>query len=139
MDRENVLITKTDVHVNNEIEYISEESEDHCVDISTGLSSDDNILFIYPFSCPSERIENTAKDLREACGLTCKYNVDNKVVIWNNSQDYEIFEEKERNKTEKVIHPKLGKEHYLTVRERDFKRLEPEQFLNDTIIDFWMK
>ena len=106
MDRENVLITKTNIHVNNKIEYISEESEDDCVDISTGLSSDDKILFLYPFPSPSERIENTAKGLRESCGLTCEHNVDNKVVIWNNPQDCKIFKEKERNQTEKVIHPK---------------------------------
>ena len=64
MDRANILITNTNIHVNNEIEFISEENEDDCVDISIGLSLDYKILFLYLFSCPFERKENTTKDLR---------------------------------------------------------------------------
>jgi Ulp1 family protease len=28
--------------------------------------------------------------------------------------------------------------HYLTIREDDRERLQPGQFLNDTLVDFWM-
>ena len=33
----------------------------------------------------------------------------------------------------------MGRTHLLTIRGEDIERLEPGEFLNDTIIDFWMK
>jgi hypothetical protein len=32
-----------------------------------------------------------------------------------------------------------GRAHFLTVRVEDYERLEPGEFLNDTLIDFWMQ
>jgi hypothetical protein len=32
-----------------------------------------------------------------------------------------------------------GRAHFLTVRVEDYVRLEPGVFLNDTLVDFWMK
>ena len=105
---------------------------------SKSISTDDEILLVYPFPCPSQKLENTMEGLIEAGGSVCTY-VNKKDVVWNNKKGGEILKEKDKVLTEKEIHPKLGRAHYLTVREEDFKRLEPKEFLNDTIIDFWMK
>jgi Ulp1 family protease len=29
--------------------------------------------------------------------------------------------------------------HFLTIREEDLSRLSPGEFLNDTLVDFWMQ
>ena len=47
-------------------------------------------------------------------------------------------DEESRNKLPSDVDSKTQYAHYLTIHESDVGRLEQGQFLNDTIIDFWM-
>ena len=48
------------------------------------------------------------------------------------------------NKKEKKEHPSMSvytseRSHFLTIREEDMDRLEHGEYLNDTLVDFWMQ
>lgn len=85
----------------------------------------EDILLVYPFNGDAAEIEKSAEGLTEARGrdfvpdyaaLTVTGDADN--------DDSAKFS---------------GRGHYMTIRVADYERLEPEEYLNDTLIDFWMQ
>ena len=32
-----------------------------------------------------------------------------------------------------------ARQHYVTIRVEDYERLEPREWLNDSLVDFWMQ
>ncbi|KAL7578136.1 hypothetical protein ACA910_012582 [Epithemia clementina (nom. ined.)] len=81
---------------------------------------DGDIVVVYPFGGDEEEIENAAKNLNEL-------------------KDGGKTKRNDRTPGDEGQKPLPTRDHFLTVQTSDFLRLEPEQYLNDTLIDFWMK
>jgi hypothetical protein len=83
--------------------------------------NDADILLSYPFDGDQDAIEKAAEGLKEAMsGGRFKDGSSSKRVLV------------ESMKT-------LGRRHFTTVRVEDYQLLEPTVYLNDALIDFWMK
>lgn len=76
---------------------------------------DDEIMLVFPFPESRENLDLAAKDMNEASFLGDANSI---------ASSHEIVQ---------------GKTHMVTIRGEDYKRLVPMEFLNDTLIDFWMK
>ena len=81
----------------------------------------EKVLLVFPFSDEGIDLEVAAVDLKEASRLDTSFVPQTKNCV---------------NHGEKQIQERS---HYLTIRNEDFARLEPGEFLNDTLIDFWMQ
>jgi Ulp1 family protease len=111
---------------------------------------EEDILLVYPFDGDDELIEKSAKGLNEA-STGDSYNADSspeKAVVEAmeiDNADLEVSDEGKASigrsdKGEAEPETKTrGRAHFLTVRVEDYDRLEPGEFLNDTLIDFWMQ
>jgi Ulp1 family protease len=103
----------------------------------------DAILLVYPFAGDKKEIEMAANNLNEA-----KANP----MLEQESEADETAMTKEpphsvspvpgtsddSSNARQAIKTK-NREHYLTVRVVDYERLDPGDWLNDTLIDFWMQ
>lgn len=76
---------------------------------------DDEIMLVFPFPESRENLDLAAKDMNEASFLGDSNSV---------ASSHDIVQ---------------VKTHMVTIRGEDYKRLVPMEFLNDTLIDFWMK
>lgn len=105
----------------------------------------DFILLVYPFAGDQREIEAAAEGLTEASGENCKEDTDeetskerdiaetsgesiNSITPTNEELAAEIAQGKVRQRA-----------HYVTIRVEDFERLEPTEWLNDSLLDFWMQ
>jgi Ulp1 protease family, C-terminal catalytic domain len=84
----------------------------------------DDILLVYPFNGDAAEIEKAAEGLTEARGLDVPEDAGLNVVSDADADDPAKFS---------------GRGHYMTIRVADYERLEPGEYLNDTLIDFWMQ
>ena len=81
-------------------------------------STTTNIILVYPF-VGGMRIEDAAKDLK---------------VL---SHDEKILSEQEILKLQQEA--SIGRSHIITITVEDRDRLNKPEFLNDTLVDFWMR
>eukprot|EP00547_Thalassionema_nitzschioides_P008249 CAMPEP_0194224716 /NCGR_PEP_ID=MMETSP0156-20130528/38017_1 /TAXON_ID=33649 /ORGANISM="Thalassionema nitzschioides, Strain L26-B" /LENGTH=1183 /DNA_ID=CAMNT_0038956397 /DNA_START=8 /DNA_END=3559 /DNA_ORIENTATION=+ len=83
-------------------------------------------LVVFPFGggnvCLNRATENLT-ELRQLCELE------------EQEQDEQVIEEEPITESKKA----KARSHVLTIREEDAERLEFGEFLNDTLIDFWMQ
>lgn len=84
------------------------------VDDSMNNIKDDEVMLVFPFHASKEDFDSAADGMNEAC-----HSGDSNISASQN----EIVK---------------GKTHMVTIRGEDYKRLAPMEFLNDTLIDFWM-
>ncbi len=86
-------------------------------------------ILVYPFEASPAELDKAAEHLTEASGRL------------KEGDDAEMIDvEKDSTSTETRETPtSLGKTHMVTVRGEDYERLEDFEFLNDTLIDFWLK
>jgi Ulp1 family protease len=85
------------------------------------------VLLVYPFDGREDVIEEAARGLNEAS-----------IQIRNGSQipvQRAANTETESGESQE----KSVRAHYLTIRDEDRLRLINEEFLNDTLVDFWMQ
>lgn len=126
-------------------------------------SSDSNdIMLVFPFGANEEKIDSAAENLIEA-QLVLDQAMDNNCNSVNIAHarrnsgnetqspkfktpiiDSDAAEIKTDNApieeaTTADEAKTKARAHYLTIRQEDFDRLEPGEFLNDTLIDFWMQ
>jgi hypothetical protein len=93
--------------------------------------ADDEELLTYPFDADPEKIEKLAapfkiaKDSPLAAGQIPGESEDSKQPAVPDSQD--------------DCSGDMKKAHYVTIRVEDFERLAPGEWLNDTLVDFWMQ
>ena len=100
--------------------------------------SENKLLVVYPFEIEEEELKRISSELTELNGdrlgvdevATEAYDTD---VTEDDNQEDEADESNNR-----VENAPSTRSHYLTIREDDKDRLEPGQFLNDTLVDFWM-
>lgn len=113
------------------------ESRRHALSFSSTKSTEDSfvagrtadeILMVYPFAGDPAAIEAAADGLTEAKGSSM--DLDDLELV-----DPGLADEPEPDEPAKHV----GRGHYLTLRVGDYERLEPGEYLNDTIIDFWMQ
>ena len=106
-------------------------------------SNDENTfkkLLVFPFDGDQQRIDQAADGLKISQSVLAARdksesfakstsNADN-AFGFDGSDDEEPEEQKKRT---------TKRAHYLTIRGGDRDRLAPEEYLNDTLIDFWMQ
>ena len=78
--------------------------------LSTKTSTSRKVLVVYPFKIEEGILNAIPAELRALSDV--------------------IFSMKESGTSKR--------DHYLTITESDKSRLEPGQFLNDTLVNFWM-
>ena len=99
--------------------------------------SENKLLLVYPFSVDEAILSNAASGLKELGGdmLGLESVEDNTsdlvtdVIIQGQSDVEDASDSK----------VKSSRTHYVTIRAEDIERLCPGQFLNDTLVDFWMR
>jgi hypothetical protein len=111
--------------------------------------NEEDILLVYPFDGDEHLIEKAAEGLNEA-SRGGPYSADSSETVAveameiDTSTDADVSDAMEvssgGDKGEAEFEIKTrGRAHFLTVRVEDYERLEPGEFLNDTLIDFWMQ
>ena len=103
------------------------------------LHSDIPIL-IFPFTDESNVFDEASKSLTEAAGKSCRFENDD--VVWFRESSSKIITDNTKNKHDQINEiSKVVKvrSHYLTMSNEDLNRLDCGEFLNDTLIDFWMR
>ncbi len=87
-------------------------------------------VLVYPFEATPSELDTAAQGLTEANGCLKK---DDDAKMIDVEKDLTGTETAEKTTS-------LGKTHMVTVRGEDYERLlDPYEFLNDTLIDFWLK
>jgi hypothetical protein len=111
---------------------------------------EEDILLVYPFEGDKQLMEKTAEGLNEASGggpYDTDYNSERAVVeaMEIDTTDPEVSDAgkastrgKEKRQAELETNNQ-GRGHFLTLRVEEYERLEPGVYLNDTLVDFWMK
>ena len=116
------------------------------------------IHLVYPFDAEEDFLENACKDLHELGGKFPVASNDGAGLNWvgpasrneeNSSSDSSTFaaaasasdDNDEGLSTSAAFAPSKAstRTHYLTIRQDEIERLEPGEFLNDTLIDFFMR
>ena len=103
------------------------------------LENNSEVVLVYPFEGNNSAIEGAAVGLAEINKFDHKY--DDKVGLVEKSNNI-IEKNSDDKENEKPISPNMSnieRSHFLTIRGDDVDRLEPGEFLNDTLIDFWMQ
>lgn len=97
-------------------------------------SEDEKVLLVYPFSIDEtekHEIDEKIRDLSEVNGLILLG--DSKLLPETETEDDSSCD---LPPTKRI---NQNRTHYLTICNEDFKRLQPGEYLNDTLIDFWMR
>ena len=90
--------------------------------------ADNKLLLVYPFDFDEEELSKAASGLKELGGDLL--GLDRTEVSAQGQVDGDQVAEEMKKST---------RTHYVTIREDDKERLCPGQFLNDTLVDFWMR
>jgi hypothetical protein len=90
-------------------------------------------------SSDNEENGGRVRDMRFKTDRTVDERVSTDTKYPGNSSDSDtgieaVVEDGNADETKKKV-----RAHYLTIRKEDMDRLEPGEFLNDTLIDFWME
>ena len=108
------------------------------------------ILLVFPFGAGEVVTDQAAEGLKELYSASVSkavvpFGEDTKAVLntsdgkdgtgSTSSNDAESSETDKTDSNEKA----KSRAHFLTIREEDNERLQPGEFLNDTLIDFWMQ
>ena len=118
---------------------------------SARLKSDreeNKTILVYPFDAEEDVFDNACKDLTEIGGkiITGRDAVGKN--IWSDalsdmdsipSSKASSSDEDGATSTAATSTVSSGRTHYLTIRNDDMDRLEDGEFLNDTLIDFFMR
>ena len=94
-----------------------------------GKNSED-LLLTFPFPMEKEKLDEAAAGLKELSGASLTDDDDVQIV----DNDAVAAGDGGTADTEKK-----SRSHFLEIRVEDFDRLEPGEFLNDTLIDFFMQ
>ena len=104
----------------------------------------DFILLVYPFAGDPKEIEAAAAGLNEARGnlsIDGQTNNDDPGATSSEQPNVKsvgsgdlLLEKPEATKVKS-----RQRAHYVTIRVEDYERLEPMEWLNDSLVDFWMQ
>jgi Ulp1 family protease len=99
---------------------------------------EDDILLKYPFDGDKQLMERAAHGLTELNGLLSLE--DETADGTNETQSIATAAAaKGEDEDEEPNKKKSARTHNLTIKVGDFERLEPTEYLNDTLVDFWIR
>jgi hypothetical protein len=103
----------------------------------------DDILLVYPFAGEKKNIEKASKGFYEAKAnpmleQESELNKTSTTEEPSHSVSPVPGSGEDSSDTRQAIKTR-NRAHYLTVRVEDYERLDPGEWLNDTLIDFWMQ
>jgi Ulp1 family protease len=90
--------------------------------------ADNKLLLVYPFDVKEKLLSEAASGLKELGGDLLGLDKAEMTVLAEHDEDNCATQVKKKTRT-----------HYVTIREEDKERLCPGQFLNDTLVDLWMR
>lgn len=96
--------------------------------------SENKLLVVYPFGVDEAILSEAASGLKELGGdlLGIDDMDDTKPPAASAMQGV-------KSDVEDDVKGKSSRTHYIIIRDDDVERLCPGQFLNDTLVDFWMR
>jgi len=96
--------------------------------------SENKLLVVYPFGVGEAILSEAASGLKELGGdlLGIDDMDDTKPPAASAMQGV-------KSDVEDDVKGKSSRTHYIIIRDDDVERLCPGQFLNDTLVDFWMR
>jgi hypothetical protein len=115
-----------------------------------GAKATNNVMVVFPFGADEEEIDGAAIGLIELSSASVsravvsvgkvskaalKTSGDAELTGPKPSDDAETAENDKGDSNEQA----KPRAHFLTIREEENERLQPGEFLNDTLIDFWMQ
>ena len=109
-----------------------------------GRGSDDVIL-VYPFEADQTELSRAAEGLLEASGapLTDAIGKERESDLLDPMRASPVSRRGGLSLPGPVDSPTPAKcrnrSHFLTIRIRDYERLDPGEWLNDTLVDFWLR
>ena len=103
----------------------------------------DDVLLVYPFAGEKKMIEATSKGLYEAkANPMLEQESEGDKTSTTKEPPHSVppvpGTSEESSDARQAIKTR-NRAHYLTVRVEDYERLDPGEWLNDTLIDFWMQ
>jgi Ulp1 family protease len=96
--------------------------------------SSEKPLLVFPFKADEEEFCTAASRLNELKLAREPSSADSGVASIQ-PQDSDLSEPQPENEKVKGS----SRTHYITIREDEIERLAPGEFLNDALVDFWMK
>ena len=90
--------------------------------------AENKLLLVYPFDVDEELLREASRGLLELGGDLLGVKED------ESSVEDQLVEDDVTRGTK--MPPRT---HHVTIRDEDYERLSPGQFLNDTLVDFWMR
>ena len=109
------------------IDSSSDEGDD-TQSIKNRSDANNKLLLVYPFYVDEAMLSAAAADLKELGGDLLGLD---QAEVSARGQLVEGYVAEEIKKPMRT--------HYVTIREDDKERLRPGQFLNDALVDFWMR
>jgi Ulp1 family protease len=100
---------------------------------------------VYPFVSDSKALDESSLAFDRALGFdtSCHSPTGNDKRVDTDSSDQQeqgtSTKETDGSLQDSTKTNGLGRTHYLSITREDYQRLEPGEFLNDTLIDFFMK
>jgi hypothetical protein len=114
-------------------------------------SASNEVMLVFPFGADKDAIEEAAKDCKEACRIDpvvsdlgtvafggAGLESNGKEVTTSAPEETDSTSDDDDDKDDSTGTTK-SRAHFLTIREEDYDRLHPGEFLNDTLIDFWFQ
>lgn len=100
-------------------------------------NSVNKLLLVYPFGVAESTLAEAASELTELSGdlLGVEGARHNATLLDDEDNGLSDGGGEDSDETK----GKSSRTHYVTIREDDVERLSPGQFLNDTLVDFWMR
>jgi len=90
---------------------------------------DNPLCFVFPFEIEEENLSQLAEGLTELSGNTMGLDVE-----MDSNEKCSTVQRGGEEESKKV-----RRTHYVTIRKDDVERLNPMEFLNDSLVDFWMR
>ena len=97
--------------------------------------SENKLLVVYPFGVEESVLTEAASGLKELGGESL--GVVEAVVDGDTNQPVDV--QMQGSSDMEDVKGKSSRMHYVTIRDEDIERLCPGQFLNDTLVDFFMR
>eukprot|EP00581_Thalassiosira_minuscula_P018889 CAMPEP_0183719814 /NCGR_PEP_ID=MMETSP0737-20130205/12607_1 /TAXON_ID=385413 /ORGANISM="Thalassiosira miniscula, Strain CCMP1093" /LENGTH=992 /DNA_ID=CAMNT_0025949571 /DNA_START=52 /DNA_END=3027 /DNA_ORIENTATION=+ len=98
--------------------------------------SENKLLLVYPFDVNDETLTEAASGLKELGGDTFGVK---RTRDAGEQMDVDIMDQPKGGGNRDEGGKSSTRTHYITIREDDKERLCPGQFLNDSLVDFWMR
>jgi len=119
-------ITHAEVH--DKIISLHPPKMENELEMPDAIYEPDQTVLVFPFHVKSTELTGASENLIEA---------DGKLTLSGGSSFF-AMEAEDNAQPEHTQNQRLAKVHTVTIRGEDYDRLKPYEFLNDTLIDFWI-